>query len=304
MRRLAFILALFTVAALLSCTKGATDDPGLEGWLRVQGAQFVRGPMPVGVDDGPKVDSILLPTNTIWASLEGRELSGAIDAQGVSAAIALDTDEGYWIVPSGPPDVATPTLPSYKATLSFSPTLAAGTYTLVVRAVDANGVFGPPATQALTATAFPSALPPPEGALVISLHWDTEADLDLHVIDPSGNEIFDGDPSNRPGLMPGHPPPPADAGSYGYLDFDSNAQCVIDGLRREDVIWNGPPPSGRYVVRVDTPSLCGQTIAHWSVQATLNGASIGEADGVSVDENTRGAHDRGAGITALELEVP
>jgi hypothetical protein len=57
-------------------------------------------------------------------------------------------------------------------------------------------------------------------------------------------------------------------------------------------------------VRVDAASLCGQPIAHWTVRATLAGQSIGEAQGVAVDASTRGPHDLGAGVTALELDVP
>jgi hypothetical protein len=183
------------------------------------------------------------------------------------------------------------------------PSLAVGNYTLVVRAVDANGAFGPPATQALTAVATSPALVPPDAALVVSLAWDVGADLDLHVVDPLGNEIFHGDPSSRPPPSPGHPPG-SDAGSFGYLDADSDAQCTIDGRNQENVVWVMPPPSGRYLVRVDATSLCGEPIAHWTVTATLNGASLGDAHGVSVDADTRGTHDRGAGVNALQFDVP
>ena len=297
-------LLLAQAAMVLACTAGATSDPGLGAWMRVRGAQFVRGAMPSGVSEGPEVQSVLLPTNTIWAGLDGKPLTGALDPTAVSAAVAIDTDEGYWIVPAGPPDVATPTLPSYGATLSFSPSLAAGSYTLVVRAVDAHGVFGLPGTQPLTAIGAQPAIPVPTGALVVTLSWDTESDLDLHVIDPLGDEIFHGDPNSIPPPSPGNPTPSPDAGSYGFLDDDSNAQCVIDGRRQEDVVWSAAPPSGHYLVRVDTNSLCSQSIAHWTVTATSNGRSVGAAQGVSTDSDTWGAHDRGAGVNALGFDVP
>ena len=299
-RHRALAIALLS---LFACTRGATDDPGLAAWMRVEGAQFVRGPMPSGQAEGPNVDAILLPTNTVWPGLDGKSLTGSLDANAVSAALAIDTDEGYWIVPAGPPDVATPTLPSYHASLAFSPRLVAGSYTLVVRAVDANGRFGAPSTQPLTATPTSPALTPPLGALVVTLSWDTESDLDLHVVDPLGDEIFHGNPSSRPPLSPGTPPLD-DAGTFGVLDFDSNAQCVIDGRRQENAVWTAVPPSGHYVVRVDTSSLCAESIAHWTVQAKLGGAVVSAAQGVSVDADTRGAHDRGAGVTALTFDVP
>jgi hypothetical protein len=78
------------------------------------------------------------------------------------------------------------------------------------------------------------------GALVISLDWDTEADLDLHVQLPSDgdagvNEIWSRKPS---GLPFGSAGASVDSGMQaGYLDFDSNSMCVIDGRREENVIF-------------------------------------------------------------------
>jgi len=77
---------------------------------------------------------------------------------------------------------------------------------------------------------------------------DTEADLDLHVDLPSDgdagvNEIWSRKPS---GLPLGTVGATVDAGlQSGYLDFDSNSMCIIDGRRAENVIFPSTPPSGR-----------------------------------------------------------
>ena len=65
-----------------------------------------------------------------------------------------------------------------------------------------------------------------------------------------------------------------------------------------------PTPSGHYAVRVDAASLCGQPIANWTVQAVLDGNTIGEASGVALDADTRGSHGLGAGVLALQFDVP
>jgi hypothetical protein len=96
----------------------------------------------------------------------------------------------------------------------------------------------------------------------------------------------------------------ADGGGYGYIDDDSNANCIIDGLRREDAIWPSAPPSGQYMVRVDAASLCGQPIAHWSVAVRLEGREIANASGVALDTGTMGSHGLGAGVLALQFTVP
>jgi hypothetical protein len=171
-----------------------------------------------------------------------------------------------------------------------------------VHAVDAGGRFGPPNTVVLTALAAPSSVSVPPGPLVVSLTWDTEADLDLHVVNPLGEEIYHDKRTTLDTFSPGAPG--SDAGSYGYLDIDSNANCAIDGRRQETVTWVGAPPSGQYSVRVDATSLCGQAIAHYSVRALLNGAAIGQASAVAVGFDTWGPHDRGAGVLALSFDVP
>jgi hypothetical protein len=87
------------------------------------------------------------------------------------------------------------------------------------------------------------------------------------------------------------------------LDFDSNSQCVIDGHDREQASW-AMPDAGHYVVRVDTFSLCGRASAGWQLSATLDGNPLAQTDGISVVEDTYGPHQRGSGLTALELDVP
>ncbi len=283
------------LCALAACLGGgATDDPALGSRMRIEGGQFVLGPMPAVAAGAPKVDALDLATSTIWAGEAGKAITGSLDPSATAAALALSDDDGYWIVPAGPPDFSAPALPTFQATASFATTLAAGDYTFQVRAIDGSGAFGPPSAQTLDALAFPPSAPPPEGTLVVTLTWDTESDLDLHVVDPSGDEIDHGAP-----LSFG-----ADGGVSGQLDFDSNANCLIDGRREEDVTWAGAPPAGAYVVRVDTPSLCGQPIAHWTVRVTLRGQGISEATGVSLDSDTWGPHDRGAGLLALQFDVP
>jgi hypothetical protein len=56
-------------------------------------------------------------------------------------------------------------------------------------------------------------------------------------------------------------------------------------------------------LRVDAASLCGQTGAHWQVNALLNGVSLGSARGDALDTDTRGGDDRGAGLLALEFDL-
>jgi hypothetical protein len=297
MRPRAALVACCT-AVLLACSSTQRDE-GLDAQLRVSGAQFFRGAMPSG-DSGPQVESVELLTNSIHAGFVDKSFKGSLDTQATSAALFLAGDPGYWIVPAGVPAVDTPTFPSVAATLSFSEDLLPGEYDFTVGAVDGSGTFGPPSVTMLTA----SETGMPVGMLVVSLAWDTESDLDLHLVDPDGAEIFYGNINSWVPPGPGQPPAAPDAWkSGGILDFDSNAHCVIDGLRREHVVWTQTPPSGHYVARVDTFSMCGQPISHWSVVAYLGGQILAQSRGIALPSYARGDHGRGAGLTALEFDV-
>jgi hypothetical protein len=285
------------VATLLAepgCWPTASSDPGLGARLQIAGAQFVPGATPAVTPGAPGVDALSLETTAIWPGEIGKPLGGAVDPGATAVALALTGDEGYWIVPTGVPDFSAPTLPTFNATASFAPTLVAGPYTLEVSAIDASGRFGAPMTQTLSAQSSSPSAPTPQGLLVVTLRWDTESDLDLHVVDPLGDEIFHGDPQTFEAV----------GGIEAQLDWDSNANCIIDGRRQEDVVWTGTPPSGTYLVRVDTASLCGQAIANWTVTATLRGTEVALASGVSLDSDTWGPHDRGAGLLAFSFDVP
>jgi hypothetical protein len=284
MRPVAATLAVVAALTGAGCG-GVPSDPGLSAEMQVSGGQFTLGPLPPA-SGGPAVVSLALLSNTAHAGEIEAPLSGALGPSATAAAIGLAGDSGYWIVPAGLPSVAAPSYPTFGVTLSFSPTLAAGTYSLVVQAADAGGSFGAPMPSPLTVAGPPAIT----GALVVTLRWDTESDLDLHVVDPEGIEIWRGD------KVP--------SGTTGDLDVDSNAQCVIDGRRQEDVIFPAGPPSGSYRVLVDTFSLCAASDALWTVEARLEGQLAGSATGESTFTDTEGTHDRGAGVLALTFDVP
>ncbi|HYN88710.1 MAG TPA: hypothetical protein VER55_09275, partial [Ardenticatenaceae bacterium] len=73
------------------------------------------------------------------------------------------------------------------------------------------------------------------GDVQVTLRWDNPADLDLHVVDPAGEEISYGHPVAQSG---------------GQLDVDANIGCQ-DDLRVENVFWpSGGAPTGTYQVEV------------------------------------------------------
>src|SRR5262249_34178483 len=149
---------------------------------------------------------------------ENREpLHGVLDPSATAAIIGIDGRSGTWIVPSGPPDIETPSDASLHAIFGLNEAFPPEPFTLLVAAVDAAGKIGDPRGLALLALPYE----PPAGELVVGLVWQNRADLDIHVIDPLGNEIWRRDPSSfHP--VPGEPTDPNAPLQAGILDHDAN----------------------------------------------------------------------------------
>ena len=298
-RALASTCGIALALVLAPACNDVTADDGADADLAVDGAQFFRG-APPAASGGPDVLAVTLQTTEVHVGTTGKPASCTLSPSATAAGFALQGDVGYWVVPAGAAAVETPGDPAVKTQLSFARGMAVGTRALLVFAVDHAGKVGAVNQTNLVVT-DPYA---PRGRLVVSLSWDTEADLDLHVVDPAGVEIYKGNINSYQRPPPGTPVDPSAAKSGGILDADSNAACVIDGRRAEHVTYAGAPPSGHYVVRVDTFSLCGVPSANWRASAALDGKVLGASQGESTDADEQAAHDRGAGVLALEFDVP
>jgi hypothetical protein len=247
--------------------------------LQIEGATFVRGSFP-SATGGPTIVNALLARNTIPDTLPLNSFTGDMDPTATSAIIGFSDDVGYWIVPAGGPSPDAPNDPTFNAILNWGSNIKVGSHTLLVSGVNATGNIGSSVPNTLVITS-PNAIIAP---LVVSLSWDVNADLDLHVVTPDGSELWRGQFSN----------------ADGYLDCDSNANCVIDDRRLENVVIN-TLQSGTYIARVDTFSMCGQTEARFTVSAIVNGVSVAGASGVSLPVDTEFSHGAGAGVTMLDI---
>jgi len=101
-----------------------------------------------------------------------------------------------------------------------------------------------------------------KGALQISLSWDVDDDVDLHVWSPSeylyyGNRELTGD-------------------FKAELDVDSNPGCNIDGIKSENIFFENPLEDGDYIVAVRLFRKCSYETAgaRYHVTANLKGQFI------------------------------
>jgi hypothetical protein len=109
------------------------------------------------------------------------------------------------------------------------------------------------------------------GDVQITLRWESDSDLDLHVVEPSGEEIWYSDPG------------PTETG--GQLDVDSNVGCDNDGSV-ENVFWpEGDMPLGEYEVQVVGFSVDGCGGGDYTLTATVQGEDVlDETGSVGEDE--------------------
>lgn len=93
------------------------------------------------------------------------------------------------------------------------------------------------------------------GDVQVSASWDALSDVDLHVIDPRGEEIYFANPI---------------ATSGGELDLDSNAACNIDRVNNENIRWPmGRAPAGTYTVLLDYWASCGVPQTQYVVRVNV-----------------------------------
>jgi uncharacterized protein YfaP (DUF2135 family) len=122
------------------------------------------------------------------------------------------------------------------------------------------------------------------GDVQVTLSWDADSDVDLHVIDPNGEEVY----YARQQVSSG-----------GQLDLDSNAGCNIDGIRNENITWPaGTAPAGTYIVRVDYWDSCGVAATNYTVRIN-NGGNVEVVTGRFTGSGDQGGAGSGTTVTTF-----
>jgi hypothetical protein len=120
------------------------------------------------------------------------------------------------------------------------------------------------------------------GEVQVQVSWNAASDVDLHVVEPGGEEIYYGNSASATG---------------GQLDVDSNAGCAIDGRQIENIRWTSGAPNGLYVVRVDYWDSCGVALTNYSVTVRNGPQVIGPISGVFTGGGDQGGAGDGVFIT-------
>jgi hypothetical protein len=121
------------------------------------------------------------------------------------------------------------------------------------------------------------------GDVQVSVSWDAPSDVDLHVVDPFGEDIYYGNSVSSSG---------------GQLDVDSNPACAIDGRQIENIRWGSRAPGGTYTVRVDYWAGC--EVARTNYLVTVkNGSATTTYSGFFTGSGDQGGSGSGVLITTF-----
>jgi len=193
--------------------------------------------------------------------------------------------EGHYEIPIGSAQTTATIL------LTFPQEIPLESFDLQFAAANASGAVGPYAGLSVAVTEVGT------GDVQVTLSWDVDSDVDLHVVAPGGDEVFYGRRESPSG---------------GQLDLDSNAACRIDGVRNENITWPvGRAPRGQYTVRVDYWDSCGVGRTNFTVRVNNGGdvrifsdffTGLGDQGGLG-SGRTITTFDRTTGPNAIVSEI-
>jgi hypothetical protein len=276
----AALFALPILAVTPACGSGVHANSGVSEPMLVSGAQFIAGDLPgiapVDGGEGAPEGGPELPLSVVQVGFQnvnvvpgasGKAFTGLVTTDAVAIGVRLaDMGSGYWVLPVGARDALVPNTADFSFNASFGIGDSPGLHPLRVAAIGYDGSGG---EQLDTIVCIENRVPdnghacdPAQvvPAVVISLRWDTNFDVDLHVIAPDGTDV---NPKTNPLAVPvdaGLPP-----ASDPRIDRDSLGQCVPDGRRQEDLVFPDYPATGPYDIYADPFASCGQAAVRFEM---------------------------------------
>jgi hypothetical protein len=206
-------------------------------YVTAPGSTFVAGQPPAASTsvDAPVVDNVTAPTNminggsaTYTVNFHDPNGERPLGTSGASTIVRLiifvQGDVGYLTIP-----ISSSSGGTFTFTISTNANLNQN-LVIVFAVVDADGHVSVYISRNVTI------LHTGTGDVKVSVSWDQPEDLDLHVFEPGGEEIYYAHDVSATG---------------GTLDMDSNPACSIDNRDNENIYWpTGAAPHGTYQVDV------------------------------------------------------
>jgi hypothetical protein len=256
--------ALALAVLMATACSGESADLHLDEPLLVQDSEFQSSSLADEEAEGEAaITSISFSVGSVRAGARGVPVSGRASGDAYAVAIGLEGQgSGYWTHRVGAEDPVAPGELTFDVLVDLGANVEPGPSQLRIAAVDERGALGEaqlldicilPEFQDNGNACDPSVAPP---LAVLSLSWDSDADLDLTLVSPSG-KVYN---KSRRGVAD-------DAGKVlASFDRDSNSGCVLDNKRREDFVIQELPESGKWRVYANMFDACGAVAARFTAE--------------------------------------
>lgn len=289
MKKISLILSLFLLITACKKDEKETIDYNLKSdYFSIENATFVENEYPAasGGASAPSIEDIYGNASIIPGGSNPIALNSSSDVNNI--LIGVTEANGFFRLPAVP---SKSTDETYVFFIHINQNLEDDSFDIVIALEDASGNISQYETISV------SLIQVGTGKLQVSCSWDQLNDVDLHLVEPSGAEIYFGNAISQNG---------------GELDLDSNAACNIDSINNENITYSETDvvEAGEYTVRVDLWSNCDLTEnTNYNVIAYYDGAIIGTSSGSNPyngsfepsDEDFGGS---GAGENIMKFIVP
>ena len=266
-----FFVMLGAFAFMTSCSSSSSGDGGQQpvqptgeetftnNYFSVQNSTFHQGAIPAPSTGATALETVTMNTSALANGSNFINISSAQALQ--SFLIGVQGVDGYIEVPAATVTRATGTQ-EYSIPLVYGAGYGSNII-IIVEGVTTDGHVTLPFSQAITFVENQYS-----GELHVNLTFDNAKDIDLHLITPSGTDIYY---SNRTISTT--------VGTetiQGGLDHDSNAGCTIDNLNNENIVLPAALiEPGVYTVQIDMWSNCATDVyTDWTITARYQGVFL------------------------------
>jgi hypothetical protein len=258
------LIVLSVVLVFSACKKDDDDKPSenlLEkSYFTVENGFYNNGDFPAqsGSQSAPEIESVYGNTSVLEGGSNPISIQSSSSVKEVLIGVVGVKD--YYTIPANSLKSSDET---YLVILLLSQSFEQDSFVILLALQNDQNLVS--AHQTITVTRVEAGT----GKLQISCSWDQPNDIDLHLVEPNGQEIYYGnDISNN----------------FGFLDVDSNAGCSIDNINNENITYGDTAivENGNYIVRVDLYSNCElQANTNVVVTARYSGQLINPATGTN-----------------------
>ena len=259
---------LATLLAAVGCGGSSSDShTGLSSYLTHVASGNLTAALRTGTPPAGSGPVVTLQSEGITIPGGSKQITVNSATSFTSVAVMVQGVDGFYELDGLPAGTTAVVVVTFGQTLpnTFSLAISAG--------AAGGGGFGTAQALPVTITSVGT------GDVQVNVSWDVDSDVDLHVVDPSGEEIYYAHTTSA---------------SNGVLDLDSNAGCSLDHKRSENITWpTGKAPRGTYTVRVDYWSACSVAKTNYVVTANVSGQAAKVQNGSFTGSGDNGGSGSG-----------